>query len=153
MLVADHVAEAVGLGGDAPAIGPGCTALFPGAGVAGMGWSIGVPYLERMTRYGLPRYTRSDRIASGGAGELVHTGNGVYRAREEGGFVRFTWVEGATDHWVAEYPDGRRAYFGATELGARDNTARISVTGAGEEGSASGTYRWCVTAETDRLGH
>jgi hypothetical protein len=83
----------------------------------GIGWSLAVPSIERMTVRGVPRYTTDDLMAAGGSDELVPVERGadriVYRARFEGGFVRYTWFHpGAGGYWLAEYPDGKRAYFG-----------------------------------------
>jgi hypothetical protein len=50
----------------------------------GIGWSLGVPSIERMTSKGLPRYDASDLIAADGSDELVRIdASGVYRARYE----------------------------------------------------------------------
>ncbi|MEO0461416.1 MAG: toxin TcdB middle/N-terminal domain-containing protein, partial [Myxococcota bacterium] len=125
-----------------------------GAGVVGMGFELGLDHIARMTRYGLPTYRDGDRFSSSGAGELVEVdGSGIFRARDEGGFVRFRYVSGPSDHWMAEHPDGRRSYYGANELGQRDDNARIAVSGAGVDGAGQGAFRWCLVAQTDRLGH
>jgi hypothetical protein len=86
-----------------------------GNGVVGMGWSMAVPSVSRMTSRGLPGYVRSDRFVADDGQELVAVDplRGIYRARFEGGFVRFTWLEpgdGSGGNWRAEYPDGRVAW-------------------------------------------
>ncbi|MEM6275176.1 MAG: toxin TcdB middle/N-terminal domain-containing protein [Myxococcota bacterium] len=142
-----------GYAGLAPTLSLGYSSVN-GAGVAGMGFSLGLDHIARMTRYGLPTYREGDRFSSSGAGELVEVdGSGTFRARDEGGFVRFRYVSGPSDHWVAEHPDGRRSYYGANELGQRDDNARIAVSGAGVDGAGQGAFRWCLVAQTDRLGH
>src|SRR5512142_1359738 len=87
----------------------------------GIGWSLSVPSIERMTARGLPRYAPGDVIAANGSDELVRVSAGVYRARFESGFVRYTWLDSAGDgrngYWKAEYPNGNVGYFGATSDG------------------------------------
>lgn len=121
-----------------------------GNGLVGIGWSLSLPSIDRMTSRGLPRYDRSDAIAADGGQELVEVDRtrGVFRARYEGGFVRYTWIaagSGAAGTWRAEYPDGRVAYFGADEQGT---AAPSSVL----EGSG-GVFSWRIVAMTDPRGH
>src|SRR5260221_576172 len=92
----------------------------------GLGWSIDLPSIERMTSHGLPRYRADDVFAANGATELTRIGTTqTFRARSEGGFVRYTWVDaagsGTGGYWKAEYPDGSIGYFGARSTGAIDN--------------------------------
>ena len=67
-----------------------------GQGPVGLGWSLSVPFLERMTSRGLPEYTSADRFVVSGSEQLVRVSSStaeplVYRARFEGGFVRYSW--------------------------------------------------------------
>jgi RHS repeat-associated protein len=121
-----------------------------GNGVAGIGWNLAVPSIERTTKRGLPRYDRNDTWAADGGSELVRLPGGLmYRARFEGAFVRYTWIEAAGDgkagYWKAEYPDGRVGYFGADERGNVDISARVT--------GGAGVFRYMLVAMTDRLGH
>ena len=104
-----------------------------GAGVAGLGWALGVPGIERMTARGLPEYDGDDTFATGGGGELVRIrGTRTYRERFEGGFTRYTWLaagDGRDGYWRAEYADGRVGYFGAKADGTLVPEARL--VGAG----------------------
>lgn|GEM_PF-370245 len=116
----------------------------------GIGWSLSVPSIERMTSRGLPHYVQSDTIAANGSDELVRvSADGVYRARFEGAFVRYTWIDSAADgrdgHWKAEYPDGRIGYFGATSDGSGVASAVVQAT--------QGTFRWHLVEMVDQLGH
>lgn len=116
----------------------------------GLGWSLPVPSIERMTVHGLPRYDSGDVIAANGSDELVRvSAAGVYRARIESGFVRYTWIDAAADgkngYFKAEYPDGRVGYFGATADGG-------SVASAVVQGT-EGTFRWHLVELVDPLGH
>ncbi|HEY5957687.1 MAG TPA: SpvB/TcaC N-terminal domain-containing protein, partial [Polyangiaceae bacterium] len=116
----------------------------------GIGWSLSVPSIERMTARGLPHYSTGDRIAANGSDELVRvSAAGVYRARYEGRFVKYTWVDAAGDghngYWKAEYPDGRIGYFGAGSDGS-------TVANAMDKGT-QGTFRWHLVELVDALGH
>src|SRR5262245_15601022 len=56
-----------------------------GNSVVGIGWTLGVPSIERMTSKGLPNYGASDLFASDNGDELVRVSDypAVYRARAE----------------------------------------------------------------------
>jgi RHS repeat-associated protein len=114
----------------------------------GIGWSLALPSIERMTSRGLPRYVEDDLFAANGSDELVRQpGSNVYRSRFEGGFVRYTWEHTTSDdgYWVAEYPDGSKGYFGATAEGDVAADARV-------EGDA-GVFRFHLTETVSTLGH
>lgn len=117
---------------------------------AGLGWSLNLPTIERMTVQGLPRYAPDDTFAANGSDELVRISeNGEYRARFERGFVRYRWVDDAADglngYWTAEYPDGRVGYFGATAEGETVDDART--------GGGGGTFRYHLVEVRDQWGH
>ena len=122
-----------------------------GNSAAGVGWSLDAPFIERLTVRGLPKYTADDGFAVGGGEELVRipaTDPAVYRARFEGGFVRYTWKDagtGADGYWTAEYPDGRVGYFGADATGATVAKARVA--------GPKGTFRYLLVSMVDRYGH
>ena len=121
-----------------------------GNDTVGLGWSFTVPSIERMTSRGLPQYGRTDRMVADGGQELVavDVSRGVYRARYEGGFVRYTWTvatDGRDGRWRAEYPDGRVGWFGADENGRTEESAA--------ERGVSGIFRWNLLAMTDPHGH
>jgi len=117
----------------------------------GVGWSLGLPSIERMTSKGLPRYTTQDLFAADGSDELVRVDDtrGVYRARFERGFVRYTWVDsekaGKAGYWKAEFPDGRVGYFGADSTGTVEPNARVE--------GPNGTFRYHLVDVVDPLGH
>ena len=112
-----------GFDGLTPSVG---LSYSSGAGnsVVGLGWSMGMPFIERMTSRGYPDYDADDRFVANGSEQLVRVSStattAVYRARFEGGFVRYSWFDrGAGDegYWTAEYPDGLVATVGATADG------------------------------------
>jgi hypothetical protein len=83
--------------------------------VVGIGWSMNLPFIERMTSKGLPEYVEGDRFVADGGTELVRVSSDtadtyVYRARHEGAFIRYQWHERGTGdegYFTAEYPDGQ----------------------------------------------
>ncbi|MBN2195751.1 MAG: VCBS repeat-containing protein, partial [Polyangiaceae bacterium] len=121
-----------------------------GSSVAGMGWSLGVPTIERMTSRGLPRYDTDDVFAGASGEELVRLPDtSTYRARHEGGFVRYTWFDetgdGTSGYWQAEFPDGTVGYFGADATGTSVAAARVAGSG--------GVFRYHLVEQTDASGH
>lgn len=122
-----------------------------GSSVVGVGWSLDVPHIERSTVFGLPRYTRDDAFTVDGSDELVELPGApvpTYRARYEGGFVRYAWLDAAAGregYWRAEYPDGRVATFGARADGTAVPAARVS--------GAEGTFRYLMVEMVDAYGH
>ncbi len=123
-----------------------------GAGALGMGWSMATFSIERMTSRGLQKYVADDRIVVDGSDELVRVSQSgstaVYRARFEGSFVRYTWLNaGAGGTWKAEFPDGRVGYYGADELGVEVPTSQVRVP------SSPNVFRWHLVAMLDAWGH
>ncbi|MFO0747345.1 MAG: toxin TcdB middle/N-terminal domain-containing protein [Myxococcota bacterium] len=124
-----------------------------GASVVGMGWSMAMPSIERLTLRGVPRYATDDTFSADGGTQLERvatTGDTqTYRARMEGGFVRYTWHAvgtGKEGYWTAEWPDGRVGTYGADHDGATVASARV--------GDASkGTFRWLLVDVVDVWGH
>lgn len=122
-----------------------------GSGIVGIGWALDFPSIERTTFRGLPRYTEADGFATGDGSELVYVrgdDTAEYRARFEGGFVRYTWHDvggGDEGYWTAEYPDGTVGYFGADSSG--------SLVAASRVGGADGTFRYNLVEMTDPYGH
>jgi hypothetical protein len=120
-----------------------------GSGAVGIGWSMDVPSIERLTLRGLPEYDTDDEFTADGA-QLVRVSQNpaVYRARDERGFVRYTWMnagDGAAGYWLAEYPDGRKGYFGA------DRDGRL--VGAARHEAAGRTFRYALVDMVDVFGH
>jgi hypothetical protein len=120
-----------------------------GSGAVGIGWSMDVPAIERLTLRGLPDYDLDDEFTAEG-GQLVRVSQNplVYRARDERGFTRYTWMDagdGAAGYWLAEYPDGRKGYFGATHDGRPVATARHEDAGR--------TFRYALVDMVDVFGH
>jgi RHS repeat-associated protein len=111
-----------------------------------------VPSIERMTAYGLPRYTSDDAFAADGGEQLVAipgTDPPEYRLRFEGSFVRYRWIargDGKEGSWTAEQPDGTVLSFGADADGTLAADARLGT-------AAIGTFRYLLRESVDRWGH
>lgn len=122
-----------------------------GSGPVGMGWSLPLASIERGTWRSLPDYDVDDDFVADGA-QLVRVAEApsVWRARFEGGFVRYTWEalgDGRGGYWVAEYPDGRRAYFGARADGTLVPESRVTHPTGG------GVFRYHLVEVVDVFGH
>lgn len=121
-----------------------------GNGLLGVGWSLDVPAIERLTSRGVPYYDLDDDFRFGDD-ELVYvsgTNPRLYRARYEREFARYEWFDaggGAAGYWRVSFPDGRVGYYGATSSGASLATARV-------EGPA-GTFRYLPSELHDVWGH
>ena len=134
-----------------PGLTPNLSLVYnSGAGNSelGVGWSLPLSSIERMTARGLPHFTIDDVFVANGSDELVRVSHdGVYRARFEKGFVRYTFMDsmdGADGYFRAEYPDGRIGYFGADQAGKSVDSARLE--------GASGTFRYNLVDVIDTLG-
>lgn len=119
-----------------------------GNSTIGLGWSLSVPSIERMTSKGLPQYTAADHMSAGE--ELVKVSEdgsrAVYRARIEGQFIRYTWYNpGAQGYWTAEHPDGTISYYGADQSGELKPEARVF--------GPDGVFRYHLVSKVDLFGH
>jgi len=114
-------------------------------GPLGFGWSLGIPFVQRQTDKGIPRYVDGDNNVDDDDGlidepdeidvfinelkeELVPTVDGFYFCENEGPFIRYRRVKDENhDHWEGTMPDGTLMEFGLT-AGARTvdaDTGRI----------------------------
>ena len=144
----------------------------------GFGWNFSVPFISRQTDRGLPQYDDraawhrgEDRFIYNGGQELVPVDSALsdaiddgytsaefgswqqYRARVEGGFLRFYRAPDAR-RWVVEGPDGSRLEFGEldastlpSDFGASSNALETELpSGEGR------VHRWFLTRMSDRHG-
>jgi RHS repeat-associated protein len=121
-----------------------------GSSSVGIGWSMHVPAIERLTLRGLPRYDADDEFAADGGEQLVRVAKAkdgaVYRARFERSFVRYTFHDaGPEGYFTAEFPDGSVGYFGADAAGRLLPEARSSRAGH--------TFRYQLVEVVDVYGH
>lgn len=127
-----------------------------GDGPAGIGWVFGPGSIARQVDKGIPRYVdapngadddhdgeideadETDTYVGPDGEELVPVGGGVYRARIEGGFVRYRKLVAG---WEATVRNGTRLEFGTTAAG------RVADA-AGEK-----LFRWLLERSTDTNGN
>jgi RHS repeat-associated protein len=78
----------------------------------GYGWSVSIPYIERINRKGSDKLYASSTFVSSLSGELVFDSGTTYKARvEEGSFVNYSY---ASNKWLATDKEGTKYYFGST---------------------------------------
>jgi YD repeat-containing protein len=142
--------------------------------MAGLGWSVGVPFIARQTDRGMPRYEAGslDRfiynggqelvpIASSGAGPdmpegeawpafVAESGRGwvYFRARVEGAFMRF-FLRDDERQWVVQDTSGTLFVFGESALMSGTEAAVVDFVDGGE----TYAYRWNLTSVVDRSGN
>ncbi|HKX61981.1 MAG TPA: toxin TcdB middle/N-terminal domain-containing protein, partial [Verrucomicrobiae bacterium] len=113
-----------------------------GNGTLGFGWSLPLPFVQRQTDHGIPRYVDAtneidddrdgevdepdelDRFINELKEELVLQADGYFFCKNEGTFVRY---RRQGDHWEGTLPDGTRLLFGLTPEGRVEDlpTGRI----------------------------
>jgi len=116
-----------------------------GNGELGIGWSLGLPMVQRGTDEGLPFYDDDDRIVLRGMGgrgaeDLVRLGDGSYRFRIEGAFARGR--QRADGSWEFRNRSGVAFRFGTTAASTRANP-----------GEPSEVFSWCLTEQEDTYGN
>jgi RHS repeat-associated protein len=128
-----------------------------GSGVAGVGWSVGVPFIARQTDRGLPRFDDEDRFVYNGGQELVPVlavlpgeqlpvwadGWQYFRPRVEGSYLRFFW-DGAK-LWRVQDKSGVVLELG--EVGAETDALEV------DPNDASHVFRWNLKRQLDAHGN
>ncbi len=105
-------------------------------GIVGYGWSLSIPYIERMNKAGVERLYLDNYFTSSLGGELATTSSGEYQHRfENGDFLKYTY---ANNSWIAYDKQGTKYTFGAT------TTAQLYATT-----SPSNVYRWMLEEVRD----
>lgn len=89
-----------------------------GNGVFGLGWRLDIPFVQRQTDKGLPKYDDSDHFIHSSGEELVALADGCYRFKIESRFTRFRRVGAG---WEATEKDGTRWLLGESENGQQRN--------------------------------
>ena len=108
-------------------------------GICGVGWMLELGNIQRNTKRGAPKYDNTDSFIAffGGASmELADLGGGEYRAKIEGGFLKFTY-DGAS--WQVKDKSGTAYLFGSGAGSRQTNTG--------------GTFKWCLNKMTDIHGN
>ena len=127
-----------------------------GNGPIGYGWRINIPYVQRQSDKGIPRYVDEandvdddgdrvvdeadeiDTFINESSEELVLNAEGFYFCKNEGPFIRYQRVD---DYWEGTLPDGTRMEFGITE------NARIMDETTGR------VYWWLLERSTNPNGN
>lgn len=127
-----------------------------GNGILGFGWSLPIPYIQRQTEKGIPRYLdQPNELDDDGDGqideldeldtyindmkeELVLQSDGYWFCENEGAFIRY---ERQGDYWVGTLPTGARMEFGV------EPTSRI------HDQETDRTFRWLLTRLIDTHGN
>ncbi len=150
-----------------------------GNGPVGVGWSLSAPFIARQTDRGLPRYVdrdvwheQEDRFIYNGGQELVPvdsaeasaidtgtipaelTGWQQYRARVEGGFMRFFRSPDSV-RWVVQDKGGTRFDFGLLESGegpAEAVTASADALLSELDQGGGRIFQWNLTRMSDVHG-
>jgi RHS repeat-associated protein len=97
-----------------------------GNGVAGLGWTLGVPAIRRTLRDGVPTYGADDEIEIAGVanGRLVAIGGGFYHVEGTGDRFR---IQRTGARWVVTDPSGTRYWFGRTSQSRlQDDGGRVA---------------------------
>lgn len=102
----------------------------------GIGWDLNLPFIQRQTEKGLPRYNAADVFIYSSSGDLVPIGNEGYRLKNEGSFIRFLRVG---NDWEAWEKNGTRLLFGRTP------TARVA--------NSRGVFKWLLERSIDSNGN
>src|SRR5262245_12624642 len=129
-----------------------------GNGPFGMGWSLDLPGVSRMTSQGIPRYQdhssgyNHDTFVLSGAEDLVPVSEGDslvrYRPRSEGLFARITHnITSSTDHWEVRAKDGLISNYGSPGR-IEDDPAVIA-----DPGNRNKIFAWKLTRTRDAFGN
>jgi hypothetical protein len=114
-------------------------------GVVGYGWSLSVPYIERLNKTGSQDLYGAPVFASSMDGELVQTtATGTpYRARVNTG-ASLTYVY-SNNSWIVYDKKGTRYLFGASDFGRQYDAVTAS--------SSIKTYKWMLEEVRDVHGN
>ena len=150
-----------------------------GNGPLGVGWSLAAPFIARQTDRGLPRYVdasawqpEEDRFIYNGGQELVPVDSAAaaaidggtipaelagwqqYRARVEGGFMRFFRAPDGLS-WVVQDKNGTRFDFGLLDAGegpAEAVTASSAALLSEDDDGGGRVFQWNLTRMSDAHG-
>jgi len=91
-------------------------------GICGMGWAIPSNLIQRSTKTGNPRYDSTDTfvfMSSGANAELVSIGEGEYKAKIEGAFMKYLY-DTSLNTWTVYDKAGTKYTFGASSLSRQE---------------------------------
>jgi len=108
-------------------------------GICGVGWDVGLGFIQRSVKRGIPTYRDSDDtfvFISGAAQELVNVSGNEYQPKLESAFSKFTY---SGNGWVVTDKRGTKYYFGSTSNSKQTNTR--------------GTFAWYLAKVIDVHGN
>lgn len=111
-----------------------------GNGILGVGRRLNLPYIKRQTTNGLPQYKDSspDVYVNEQGNELVNIGNGEFRAKVEGQFVKYQQL---AQGWQVHLPNGAVWKLGTV----------LESTVTNDDGSQ--VYQWYIDSAKDSNGN
>jgi len=92
--------------------------------IIGIGWSLDIPYIQRVNKKGTDKIYTEDYFISSIGGELIDQGNGIFTPRtENGSFLKYQYED---DAWIVTDKKGTQYKFGVTSNGRQDNPDNAS---------------------------
>jgi len=111
-----------------------------GNGLLGIGRRLSVPYIQRQTTNGLPRYddSETDVFINHQGAELVHIGADEYRAKIEGQFVKYQRLD---QGWRISLPNGQVWLLGQNSSAQHSDRSEEKI------------FQWFIQSITDSNGN
>jgi len=104
----------------------------------GFGWSFNIPYIQRETDKGIPKYSTNDIFIDNSKEELIQQQDGYYFHKNEGAFIRYEKIE---DYWEGILPNGEKMIFG------KSHQARVTNPATGH------IFKWILEKKIDTSGN
>jgi len=104
--------------------------------IFGNGWSISIPYIERINRKGIDQLYSQDYFNSSMSGELLNIGGSSWGAKvDDGDFLNYTY---SNSTWTVKDKKGTIYTFGSVSASRQDNP-----------GDSTKIYRWMLQEARD----
>ncbi len=110
----------------------------PEGSIVGYGWSLSIPYIQRINNRGLNNMYSDSYFSSSLSGELATStaSSTLYRAKvETGDFIKYSFIN---DVWIATDKDGVKYTFGTSTDSRQDDPA-----------DSTKIYKWYLTEIRD----
>ena len=109
-------------------------------GMFGYGWSINIPYIERINKEGVDKFYTENYFNSSLSGELVYSDNNNYLAKVDNGeFLKYEFVNNV---WLATNKQGVVYKFGLSNGSRQD-----------DPGDSSKVFKWMLEEVRDSNGN
>lgn len=132
-----------------------------GNGPFGLGWTLSIPGVTRLSSKGIPRYRdddpqTQDTFVLSGAEDLVETtdDNGLvlFKPRTEGLFARIEHRRDNTDHWIVQTKDGLTSVYG-TPGPVPEQISHDSRAVVADPADRTKVFAWRLTETRDLFGN